>query len=160
MNEGREITVGMGEFAIAEGTGGRLRMNLGSCVAVVLFDPEVKVAGALHAMLPEAPPRAVLPSRYVDTGVPLLLRAMVRAGAKRERLKAKVIGGANMFPKLARAFVAHLGQRNAEAARRMLDEQVIPVVGEDSGGTKGRTLTIDADDGSVVVRIGDARRVV
>jgi chemotaxis protein CheD len=160
MSAGSDIAVGMGELAVASGPDGRMTMNLGSCVGVVLVDPEVKVAAALHAMLPEAPAPAAAgePARYVSTGVALLIRAALKAGADRRRLQAKIIGGANMFPKLARHFVGHLGQRNAEAARLALAAEKIPLVAEDVGGTAGRSIAIDAGSGRVDVRCGGERR--
>lgn len=158
MTAGQDIPIGMGEYAIAFRPGERLTMILGSCVGVFLWDRSAKVAAALHAMLPEAPPNSDAPARYVDSGVPILLDAAIKAGASRGRLEAKIFGGANMFPKLARTFIAHLGTRNVEAARCALRAIGVLIVAEDLGGTAGRVATIDAESGAVEIRLGDSRR--
>lgn len=160
MSAGRDIAIGMGEMAVADQPGDRLIINLGSCVGVVLVDPGAKVAAALHAMLPEPPTVTMAgePSRYVSCGVPLLVDAAVKAGAERANLRAKIVGGANMFPKLSRRAVAHLGQRNAEAARAALAMENIRLVAEDVGGTEGRAVFVDAGSGVVEVRRGEDRK--
>jgi len=158
MTAGPETPVGMGEYAVAAAPGEMLTMILGSCVGILLYDGRARVAAALHAMLPASPKGAGLPARYVDSGVPILEEAAIRAGARKPNIEAKIFGGANMFPKLSRTFVTHLGVRNVEAARSALASAGIPVVAEDVGGTAGRVAKISVDDGSVDIRLGEKRR--
>ena len=154
----REISVGMGECAASAGYGDRLMMTLGSCVGVILVDHRAKVVAALHAMLPEGPADTPQPTRYVATGVPLLIQAAIDAGADRKRLVAKLVGGANMFPKLMRRFLAHVGQRNADAARAALLLSGIKIEAEDIGGNSGRSVAVDVSTGEVSVRVGETQR--
>ncbi|HPM41425.1 MAG TPA: chemotaxis protein CheD [bacterium] len=160
MKVGRDIAVGMGECAVASGNGDRLTMILGSCVGVMLIDEEAHVASALHAMLPRAQGKDGERGRYVDTGLPIAVGLALKAGARRSRLKAKLAGGANMFPKLARTFVANIGERNVEAARGALAEAGIELTAEDVGGTVGRVASLDPDRGTVEIRAGNSRRVI
>jgi len=73
--------------------------GLGSCVAVALYDPEARVGGLGHLLLPNRPERNALGSerKYVDAGILEIVDELVQAGANRDRLVAKVAGGANMF---------------------------------------------------------------
>jgi chemotaxis protein CheD len=159
MSREQEISIAIGEQAVGRGRM-RLTMHLGSCVAVVFSDTQSEVAGAIHAMLPEAPEGVKLVSRYVDSGVLHLLEAVIQAGGRRERIVARLVGGANMFPKLTKAFVSQIGERNIEAARRVLAAKGIALAGEDVGGVEGRAIVVDVLTGSVMVRQGSQYRTI
>ena len=142
----------MGELAVAREHETLAAVGLGSCIGVALVDAEAHVAGLAHVLLPEpSPGRESAVGRYASTAVPALLEDVLRAGAKRERLVAKLAGGASMFPGLSATGVGAVGERNAEAVRRMLAQLDIPVVGEDLGGTWGRTVRLQASDGRYIV---------
>ena len=151
MREGAR-SVRMGELAVARADEVLAAVGLGSCIGVALVDTDAHVAGLAHVLLPEpASGREVTPGRYAITAVPALLEEMLRAGAKRERLVAKIAGGASMFPGLSATGVGAVGLRNAEAVRHALEQASIPLVGEDVGGTWGRTVHLQASDGAYVV---------
>ncbi len=122
---------------------------LGSCVAVCLHDPAAKVGGVNHFLLPLHVERERSP-RFGTVAVPQLIEEVVRAGASRGALVAKVFGGASVIG----AFRAsrNLGEENALLALRLLDEARIPVLDRDVGGTKGRKLIFHVDDGTAWVR--------
>jgi chemotaxis protein CheD len=142
-----ELGVGRGEMLLAT-------LGLGSCVAVALDDPASRVGGLAHVFLPESSPHAPFdaPGRYVDTALPLLLERVVGAGADRRRLRARLVGGASMFPALQPPGTVPLGLRNANAARGLLDRLGVPVAGEDVGGSYGRSVYFHVGDGRLVVR--------
>ena len=151
MREGAH-PVRMGELAIARGDEVLAAVGLGSCIGVALIDAQARVAGLAHVLLPEpAAGREGTPGRYASTAVPALLEEMLRAGAARERLVAKMAGGASMFAGLSSNGIAAVGRRNADAVKQALERLGIPVAGEDTGGTWGRTVYVQARDGSYVV---------
>lgn len=144
--------VRMGELAVARRSEVLAAIGLGSCIGVALIDAKAGIAGLAHVLLPEpASGREGAPARFATTAVPALLQAMLDAGAARERLIAKMSGGASMFTGLTSNGIAAVGQRNAAAVRRALEELGIPLVGEDIGGNWGRTVHVQAQDGAYIV---------
>jgi chemotaxis protein CheD len=121
---------------------------LGSCVAVCLWDPEERVGGMNHFLLPEGAPHS---PRFGRSAVPLLIERLLELGARRSRLKAKLFGGACVLEAF-RAGAQTLGVRNVEVARDRLRSEEIPVVGEDVGGDLGRKLVFDVQTGSAWIR--------
>ncbi len=106
---------------------------LGSCVAACLHDPEAGVAGMNHFMLPETAEgggSAADAMRYGTHAMEVLLRELLRAGARRERLQAKVFGGAAV---LANMTALNIGERNAEFVLRYLCREGIDVHAQDLG---------------------------
>jgi chemotaxis protein CheD len=122
---------------------------LGSCVAVCLHDPVAKVGGMNHYLLPLHVEREQSP-RFGTVAVPQLIEAVVRAGASRASLVAKVFGGASVIGAMAKG--RRLGEENALLALRLLEEARIPVLDQDVGGTRGRKLVFFADEGTAWVR--------
>ena len=144
--------VRMGEIAVARADEVLAAIGLGSCIGVALVDAQARVAGLAHVLLPEpASGREGGPGRYASTAVPALLDEIVRAGGARERLVAKIAGGSSMFPGLTGNGIGAIGERNAEAVRQALAQLRIPLVAEDVGGSWGRTVHLQASDGTYVV---------
>jgi chemotaxis receptor (MCP) glutamine deamidase CheD len=129
-----------------------LRTILGSCVSIVLIDPEARVAGLNHYLLPEAPAGAAAgdTGRYGDLAIPLLLRKVMHSGASQERLVARIFGGGAVVGALMDEFA--VGELNIEIARRLLAVHQIEVLSEDVGGYEGLHLTFDTSDFSVAIR--------
>ncbi len=125
-------------------------MGLGSCVAVFLYDPTTKVGGVVHVLLPRAPADAKIPTKYANTAVGRLLEEMLAKGARKEHLRAKLIGGAQMFPNL-NIHVSDIGKDNCEEARKALKRLGIRVAAEDVHGTRGRSATFDLEAGRVFI---------
>lgn len=125
---------------------------LGSCVAACLLDPFAAVAGMNHFMLPDAGeggldhPAAM---RYGAHSMDVLVRELVKAGARRERLQAKVFGGAAVLPNMP---LLNVGDRNAQFVLRYLQAQKIDLYAQDLGGSYARRVAFLADSGKVVVR--------
>lgn len=128
-------------------------LGLGSCVAVALFDREAEVGGLCHAMLPSPPSGRPggRPGRYVSLAIPRLLDLARDAGAESNRLVAWIVGGATMFPGLT-SDGEGIGSRNVRAARAELESVGVRVVGEDVGGSHGRSVYLDLEAGALRVR--------
>ena len=124
---------------------------LGSCVAVCLYDPVMQIGGVNHFLLPVAGADGQTSPRFGNVAVPDLVARVVKLGAERERLQAKLFGGANVIEAF-RDRENHLGTQNVRIARELLNAAAIPVIGEDVGGHKGRKLIFATDDGSAWIK--------
>jgi len=127
--------------------------GLGSCVAVGLYDPQTRLGGMGHMLLPNRPPKGTLgsESKYVDAGIYHIIDELLRAGANRDTLVAKIAGGANMFETSYQTLINSVGARNAKSARQTLNVLGIPIVGEEVGGNRGRTAEFDLATGKMLV---------
>jgi len=129
----------------------RVTTVLGSCVAVGIWDPATGVGGLNHFLLPERLANGAVSPRFGNVAVGALIDGVVAAGGHRQRLQAKLFGGACVL----RAFQKggwHLGSKNVEVARRMLREEGLPIAAEDVEGTRGRKLIFQTHDGAAWVR--------
>ena len=124
---------------------------LGSCVALCLWDPLKQIGGINHFLLPVGGAVGPKSPRFGNVAVPELIGQIVKLGAERKRLQAKLFGGANVLEAF-RDRDNHLGTQNVRIARELLQAEAIPVVGEDVGGHKGRKLIFLTDDGSAWVK--------
>jgi chemotaxis protein CheD len=149
----KDWVVGIAEIKAARYPDSLTAYGLGSCVGVTLFDPEQRNGGLAHVMLPSSAlsTRKFIPGKFADTAVDLLVEELKLLGSDPKKLRAKLIGGANMF----KTIVSHsvpIGFRNATAAREKLKALSIPLVGEDLGGESGRTIQFSLEDGRVKIK--------
>jgi len=150
-----------GESRVGRGNGVLAVAGLGSCVAVMIYDPETKVGGLAHVLLPD-PTFASEPERrwrYASTAVPELIRELVFAGANRARLRAHLVGGSSMFEEIMPKTQPNIGERNVAAARSALQEAGVPIIGEQVGGTSGRSVEFDLIEGRVRISSQGGKRV-
>jgi chemotaxis protein CheD len=148
--DGETVTVKMAEMDIV--TDGRsLKTILGSCVGVIVRDPDRRVSGLAHIMLPLRRHDDEATGKYADSAIPALLARLAVSGCRTGSLHALLIGGAKMFP-MGTTSIASIGGQNVEAARKALQERKIPIIFEDTGGTAGRLVTFDNVTGNVNVK--------
>jgi len=130
-----------------------LKMILGSCAGVFLFDPVLAMGGGTHYMLPHhgsGNPSA----RYGDIAIPNLLENFRALGSNRKNLEARVFGGGSMLSALREMPGKHrgpIGQRNVEIAKEILAAASIPVVDRDVLGSRGRMVTMVSSTGEVTL---------
>ncbi|MFP4424686.1 MAG: chemotaxis protein CheD [Candidatus Woesearchaeota archaeon] len=143
--DSERLIVGMGEYVI-RGEGHKLMcVGIGSCIATVIYDSEKKIYSMGHIMLPlhaEIPRITANPNKYADICIPNMVKDMVEEGANKTRLKAKIAGGAHMFPSLQESEKS-INVKNANAVRQVLKESGIELLSEDVGGSYGRTIILD-----------------
>lgn len=145
--------VGIAELRIARAPAVLKAYGLGSCLAIALYDPGQRIGGLVHSLLPlhrKSNPRDVAP-KYVDAAIRLMVEELILAGADPQRLQAKVAGGANMFETEFLTLTNSIGVRNARSARETLLDLDIPLVGEEVGGNRGRTVEFDLATGRLLV---------
>ena len=143
--------VGIGQMAVCHSPEQLSCLGLGSCVAVILYDPQVRIGGMVHVLLPKAPQKVDLEGKYADTGTRMLVKEMTFNGAAKDRLVAKLVGGAQMFKNL-NVQVANIGRFNVLEARKILREFSIRIVAEDIEGDRGRSAYLDSTTGQVTVK--------
>ena len=134
------IRVGMADYKVGRAPSVLISYGLGSCIGISLYDPQTKIGGLLHIMLPDSNQARASdnPAKFADTGLPLMLNDVLSLGASKARLVAKIAGGAQMF-----AF--------SNATQRM----GIRLIAEDTGGNYGRTVQIDLSNGVYKVKTID-----
>ena len=150
-----EIAVGMGEINVSSTPHLLMAVGIGSCIALTLYDKDTGIAGLAHVMLPcivEAHDNSH-PARFADVAVGMLIDEMKGRGVKVKNIRAKIFGGANMFPGLisSNGNIA-VGKRNILAVREELKRNNIEVIAEEVGGHIARTVLFDTRDGSVLVK--------
>jgi chemotaxis protein CheD len=151
------IKVGMACWKIARDGDLLVTFGLGSCVGLGLWDEKEKVAVMAHIMLPDSKQirlhHEVNPAKFADTALTAMLNRLQKMGIPKERLRAKIVGGANMFNfdnKPSNSL--SVGTRNIAAVKAHLKAEQIPLVAEDTGGSSGRSLEFSSSDGKIRVR--------
>ncbi len=148
------IKVGMADLNTAIYPNALTTLGLGSCVGVVLYDPVKKIGGMAHVMLPDSTKirNNENKAKFADTAIDLLLSNMLKLGASKERLIAKMAGGAQMFVLKTELDFMNVGKRNVEASKQKLKELSIPLKAEDTGLNYGRTIEFYTENGELVIK--------
>lgn len=158
----RPQVVGIGDLAVATGSGVLITYALGSCLGIAVYDPAARVGALLHVMMPAstiAPEKAVAnPFLFVDTAVPLMFRRCYELGAQKERAIVKVAGGASPTTGGGDADYFQIGKRNMVQLRKLLWKNGVLLKGEDVGGTASRTMSLSLATGDVLIKSGGAER--
>ena len=151
---GNNILVGIGKYKIAQSPDTLMTLGLGSCVAVMLYDPIKKIGGLAHIMLPHLSefPESANQFRFADVVIKQMYMDMVEKGAIKNKIIAKIAGGAHMFKTIKKEDYLKIGENNLIAAREELSKLKIDVVAEDSGGSNGRTVYFDLETGTVKIK--------
>ena len=152
------VVVGVADMAIARESQGHLvTYALGSCIGLSAYDPVAKVGGLLHYMLPQpaeqADPKALKPFMFATTGIPLLMRRLVDAGAQQSRLIVCAAGGAEI---LEGAVTMAIGKRNRTMLRKVLWKMGVALAAEQSGGSIARTMTLVLSTGEIRIKSRDS----
>jgi chemotaxis protein CheD len=130
-------------------TPSRVTTILGSCVALCLWDPRLRLGGINHYLLPY---RCGAPAglRFGDTAIERLLEQMVRLGCQAERLQAKLFGGAAVLGLATGG--DPVGDQNVRVALAKLCQHGIPLIARRTGGRSGLLIRLFTESGAVTVR--------
>ena len=122
-----------------------LETVLGSCIGLVIYDPQEKIAGMAHILLPNSEGRqqTELPGKYANHAVECLITALKKYGGDPKRFKAKFSGGSNMFKNPQKSGRLDIGTMNIAEVTRLLKQEGIFVVSSDVGGRAGRRVIFD-----------------
>lgn len=142
------LIIGIADMKITKASGSLITYALGSCIGICIYDPNLKLAGMAHIILPEAPTENVIkPLKYADTGLITLVRKMESMGGNRRAFVAKIAGGAKMFDIPGGGNIGNIGKRNIEAVKINLRALGIKLACEEVGSNIARTLSMNADTG-------------
>lgn len=140
--EQRPRHISQGEYAFG-GLGDRsITTILGSCIATCLYDEDAKIGGMNHFLLPESSNTTIQAASFGVNAMELLINDLIKHGAHRNRLKAKVFGGARMI-----AGLSDIGQKNSEFVLGFLQREMIECTGQSLGGTQARRVEFWPDTG-------------
>jgi chemotaxis protein CheD len=127
--------------------------TLGSCVAACLWDDARKVGGMNHFMLPDSNASGfdlnADSGRYGVYAMELLINELIKMGARKDRLRAKVFGAGSVMKSLASS---NVGERNAEFVVRFLATERIPIVASDLLDVWPRKVYLFPATGRVLVK--------
>ena len=149
--------VGMGENGITASPTVLSSLGLGSCIALVLYDPVEKIAGMAHIMLPDSSMGTkssdnTKPGKYADKAVDALIKELDSKGASKKRIKAKIAGGSKMFSFEISA-LRSIGEQNVKKVLDLLQNHSIPLEGCDTGGSRGRSVRFNIFECVLEVKI-------
>lgn len=153
----------MADLKLARAPDKLMTAGLGSCIGICIIDRQVKLACLAHIMLPSSA-QAKNPenkAKFADSALEIVMEEMLKGGASRSRLQAKIAGGAQMFKFSGESDIMKIGERNAVSVETHLNKYNIPILARDTGGNYGRTITFDAETGELLVRtIGHGERII
>lgn len=165
-SKGRYIraTIDPGEY-YCTGEPAVISTLLGSCIAACLYDPARRIIGMNHFLLANQRYSRTLPlyaseaGRYGIHAMELLINGLLARGARRERLQAKVFGGAAIMRQTeTESNFTCVGQVNCQFILDFLETERIPLVAQDLGGQQGRVIHFSNGDFSVYLRRIDSGR--
>ena len=160
---GEVIKVGMADWKTCSGEDAVTTLGLGSCVGIAICDPTMGVGGLAHIMLPCSAEIRNNENRpkFADTGIEDLVSEIVKRGGNRNRLVAKIAGGAQMFAFGSKNDLIRVGERNILASKKKLEEMKIPLLAEDTGETYGRTVIFYPKSGDFYIRsVGKLEKII
>lgn len=128
----------------------RVTTILGSCVAVCLFEPKLRIGAICHYLLPLWNGNGLPTPRYGNVAIDTMLARLQELGGQIGRMQAKVFGGAAMWDNGHTLF--SIGDRNVEIAWQLLAELRIPVLASSVGGDGSRKIVFDTGSGEILLR--------
>jgi len=146
--------VGVADMKVSNDPGTTLiTYSLGSCIGIAIYDGTARVGGILHYMLPEssiAEEKARKnPFMFGNTGIPLLFKEAYKYGAKKNRLRVIVVGGAEILDQKG---MFNIGKRNYAIVRKMFWKNNVIVDFEEVGGNVNRTLKLEIESGGIYLK--------
>ncbi|MCI9568381.1 MAG: chemotaxis protein CheD [Lachnospiraceae bacterium] len=149
----KELKVGIGDMKFTRGDSRIITYALGSCIGITFYDPFLKLGALLHIMLPSRSdlndPKVF---KYADSGIHETIRKLTAFGMMKNRTIVKIAGGAKMFEMKGSSDFGNIGQRNAAMVKKILMEEKLRIVAEDTGGAYARTMLLDVSNGDVIIR--------
>lgn len=157
------ITVKIADYKVAKGTQKLITRDLGSCVAVALRDPEKRIGGLLHVMLPfsiQDVEESQYP-KYADSGITALVNKLYQMGADKKKLVAKIAGAAHIIRTPGVPEEQDISSRNLKAVREKLTELSIPILAQEVEDYIPRTVIFEPQTGELVIKtVGKADKKI
>lgn len=148
------VKVGISDYKITHAPNELVTIGLGSCIGIAMYEPETKVGGLIHIMLPESKGFKDTSKweKFADLALPKVAME-IQEQTNKQKLVAKIAGGASMFSFQSESKSTQIGERNINAVKNTLVELGIPLLGEHTGGSMGRTMFVNLKSFEVTVRM-------
>lgn len=147
------IEVRMGDMQVGSAPSRLITRALGSCLGITLYNPFKKMGAMAHPMLPDIEKARVKgnPSRYVNYIIKKMVEDLESKGNGKNTLVAKLFGGAHMFSFIAADSALNVGEKNISMAKTIFEEIGIKIAAEEVGGTFGRTVELNLENGKAII---------
>jgi len=154
------INIGIADLGVGKSPS-ILRTILGSCIGICIYDTSTRIGGLSHIMLPTSKKNAANPRKYADSAIPLLVEDMMRAGAMRNSMIAKIFGVLEHRSSTENSFMGDIGRNNIVSVQQILSGMNLRIVSSDVGGDYGRTIDFYLESGEVKIKtIGRDTKII
>lgn len=140
--DAKTVLICQGEIAVSCAPETIFSAVLGSCIAACLWDPVARLGGMNHVLLPGRESDHHSGNKYGIFAMEALINELMKNGARKVNLVAKIFGGARTFENALR-----VGDANVSFVRKFLDVEGIPIVGENTGGKQARRVKFYPESG-------------
>ena len=158
---GEQIKVGMADYKVGKAPDKLITLWLGSCIGITIYIRKMKIGAMAHIMLPKNNDAEKRSLKFADVAIEDMLNELYKMGVKISDMEAKIAGGAKMFSFNSSDEKSSIGYRNAVSVKAILGELGIKIIAEDIGGTMGRTIELDVENGDLKIKtIGKDIRII
>ena len=150
----RIIDVLIGQVKVGKGKAILQSRAIGSCIAIVAYDPTRSIGSLAHVMLPGRAPigkKASEKTRYVVDAIDVMLNKLSRLGSTKDKLELTLVGGGNVLNRADDAIC----EDNIKSTLRILKEKGLKVRARALGGTDRKSVSLDVERGIVSYSEGD-----
>ena len=148
------VRVGIADYKICSSPQKITTLGLGSCLGVVIYEPSSGICGLAHVMLPDSRRIANNTDRkkFVDTCIQDMYDELLKKPIRKERLVAKIAGGARMFSHRTNNDFFNIGSQNYLTVCKILAKFRVRILAEDIGGSSSRTIIFDPKTEELLIR--------
>ena len=150
----RIIDVQIGQVKACERKAILQSKAIGSCIAIIAYDPARHIGSLAHVMLPGRAPAGKKPSeqtRYAANAIDAIISRMSRWGSKKDDLEVTLVGAGNVLKRADDTIC----KDNIESTLRLLSEKGLKIRTQALGGIKRRNVSFDVERGIVFYSEGD-----
>lgn len=153
--------VGISEYIVGRSPDKLVTIGLGSCVGIAIYNADKRIGGLSHVLLPDSTFFTTVdkPEKFADLAIPMMVDELKRKAGS-GKLVAKIAGGASMFLQEHESLAGGIGNKNIESVLKMLGELDIPIIGSHTGGSNGRTMSVDLETFEVTISTGSKEIVI
>lgn len=159
----RKIFLHPGEFVFTE-SGTHVHTILGSCVAICLWNPLLKIGGMCHFLLPSRPAGTVykgeFDGRYGDEAMQLFDQAIKLHHTRYHEYQAEIFGGANATASSTESIENLIGKRNIEKAKQLVSVRQIEIKTVQVSEARHQRIMMDFSTGHVRVLHSPAKNAI
>jgi len=155
------IKIGIADYKVSKSPDRLVTLGLGSCVGITMYDQINKIGGLAHIMLPKNNNPEKRSPKFADDAIEDMLGELLKMGVRTRNIQTKIIGGAQMFSFAGANNKKSVGHRNVVAVKQILEELKFRIKAEDTGGTFGRTIELNLENGELRVKtIGHGEKII